>query len=273
MPSRWNVMLVGPGDAAIPLTAPHAVVSGWLDDPGPSRPGARARQSGHADQAKKWAFGPLRTATAHHAGIVMQIRLLDDTLGERLTAATAPGTPVRLGPWRYHVREPARLIEQVSWPDLRTPTAAGAWQVRFISPACTRRHNRAAPLLNPDALALGLAERWRLLDPLTAPALPWLPGPGPVWVSDLDGHTEVQLLWRRTRRDGEWVRQEEVISGFTGRVRYVCDQGSEAERAAFDALLNFAAFAGAGSHTAYGFGVVVPEPTWQPPTTRAGGSR
>jgi CRISPR/Cas system endoribonuclease Cas6 (RAMP superfamily) len=154
----------------------------------------------------------------------------------------------------------------VSWSDLRKPPAVGAWQVRFVTPTCTRRRNRAAPLLNPDALALGLAERWRLLDPATAPALPWLPGPGPVWVSDLDGHTEVQLLSRRTR-------QEEVISGFIGRVRYVCDQGNEAERAAFDALLNFAAFAGAGSHTAYGFGVVVPEPTWQPPTIRAGGSR
>ena len=39
MPSIWEVMLAGPADTAIPLTAPHAVISGWLDDPA-SRPGA-----------------------------------------------------------------------------------------------------------------------------------------------------------------------------------------------------------------------------------------
>ncbi len=270
MPSRWEVMLAGPADAAIPLTAPHAVVSGWLDDRGPGLDGPPAARSAHTDQAKKWAFGPLRAAAGSCAGIVMQIRLLDDALGERLMAATAPGTAVRLGSWHYRVGEPARLVEQASWPDLRRPRGARAWQVRFVSPACARRRNRAAPLLTPDALALGLAERWRLLDPPTAPALPWLPGAGPVWVSDLDGHTEVQLLSRRTQRDGKPARQEEVISGFVGRVRYVCDHGSDDEAAAFGALLAFASFAGAGSHTAYGFGVMVAEPTWQPPTVRAG---
>jgi CRISPR-associated endoribonuclease Cas6 len=267
MPSRWEVLLAGPADAAIPLTAPHAVVSGWLDDRGAGPGGPR---SAHTDQAKKWAFGPLRAADGNCAGIVMQIRLLDDALAERLAAKTVAGTAVRLGSGHYRVHEPARLVEQASWPDLRRSQGARAWQARFASPACTRRRNRAAPLLNPDALALGLAERWRLLDPATAPVLPWLPGSGPVWISDLDGHTEVQLLSRRTQRDGKPAKQEEVISGFVGRVRYVCDHGSEAEAAAFGALLAFASFAGAGSHTAYGFGVVVPEPTWQPPTIRAG---
>jgi CRISPR/Cas system endoribonuclease Cas6 (RAMP superfamily) len=91
-----------------------------------------------------------------------------------------------------------------------------------------------------------------------------------VWVSDLDGHSEVQILPRTVRRGGEQERREEVISGFTGRVRYVCDHGTDAEAAIFGALLAFASFAGAGSHTAYGFGVVIQEQTWQPPTVRAG---
>ena len=268
MPSRWDVTLAGPADAAIPLTAPHAVVSGWLDDHGPGLHGAPARRSGHADHAKKWAFGPLRAVTGDCAGIVMQIRLLDDALEERLKTAAEPGCAVRLGSQHYRVCQ-ARLLERVSWQDLRTPQRMRAWQVRFVSPACARRRNRAAPLLSPDTLALGLAERWRLLDPSTAPALPWLPGPGPVWISDLDGHTEVQLLSRRPRGDSTRLRQEEVISGFVGRVRYVCDHGADAEAAAFGALLAFASFAGAGSHTAYGFGVVIPEPTWQPPTIEA----
>jgi len=270
MPSRWEVTLAGPAEAAIPLTAPHAVVSGWLDDRGPGPHGAQAARSEHTGQARKWAFGPLRAVAGDRAAIVMQVRLLDDALGHRLVAATAPGTAVRLGAVHYRVREQARQVEQTSWQELRSWPGTRAWQVRFVSPACARRRNRAAPLLDPDSLALGLAERWRLLDPATVPAVPWLPAAGPVWVSDLDGHTEVQILSRTTRRDGGTARREEVISGFAGRVRYVCDHGTDAEAAAFGALLAFAAFAGAGSHTAYGFGVVAAEPTWQPPTVRAG---
>jgi len=270
MPSRWDIALTGPADAGIPLAAPHAVVSGWLDDRPPCPREGQAGRSGHGDQVKKWAFGPLRALPGGREGIVMQVRLLDDALEDRLLASTAPGTAVRLGSGYYQVCALARLVERAAWADLRTPPGARAWQVRFASPACVRRRNRAAPLLDPDALALGLAERWRLLDPPTAPALPWRPGTGPVWVSDLDGHTEVQLLPRTVRRDGRQERREEVISGFIGRVRYVCDHGSDADAAAFGALLAFASFAGAGSHTAYGFGVTIPEPTWQPPTVRAG---
>jgi CRISPR/Cas system endoribonuclease Cas6 (RAMP superfamily) len=91
-----------------------------------------------------------------------------------------------------------------------------------------------------------------------------------VWVSDLDGHTEIQLLPRTIRQDGRQERREEVISGFVGRVRYVCDHGGDTEAAAFAALMALASFAGAGSHAAYGFGVTILEPTWQPPTLRAG---
>jgi CRISPR/Cas system endoribonuclease Cas6 (RAMP superfamily) len=63
--------------------------------------------------------------------------------------------------------------------------------------------------------------------------------------------------------------RQEVVSGFVGRIRYVCHQGTDAEAAGFDALMAFAAFAGVGSHTTAGFGVMVPEPTWQPPTIQA----
>jgi CRISPR-associated endoribonuclease Cas6 len=269
MPSRWEVALSGPTDAGVPMAAPHAVVSGWLDDRrGPGN--ARAGQSGHSDQAKKWASGPLRALAGGQAGIVMQVRLLDDTLADRLMARAAQGTPVRLGSRHYRVEGPVRLVEHATWAELRAPPASRAWQVRFASPACVRRRNRAAPLLSPDALAFGLAERWRLLHPLTAPALPWLPAPGPVWVSDLEGRSEVQALSRKARLGGGQERREEVISGFVGRIRYVCDHGTDDEAAAFGALLAFASFAGAGSHTAYGFGVMVPEPTWQPPTMRDG---
>jgi hypothetical protein len=196
------------------------------------------------------------------------VRLLDDHLAERLLRAVTPGTPVRLGAGHYRVHSPARLAAQAAWPDLRRWPGTRAWQVRFLSPACARRRNRTSPLLAPDALARGLADRWRALDPATAPELTWR-GTGPVWISDFDGHSQVQMLSRRVSRDsGTPPRRDEIISGFTGRVRYVCD-GTGIEAARFAALLAFARFAGVGSHTAYGFGTIVPEPTWQPPTVAA----
>ena len=91
-----------------------------------------------------------------------------------------------------------------------------------------------------------------------------------MFVSDIEGRSEAHILTRRAERGGQWQFIDEVISGFTGRVRYACDQGTDTEAADFGALMAFAAYAGAGSHTTYGFGVLRPEPTWQPPTLRGG---
>ena len=266
-------MLAGSQGAAIPLAAPQAVVSGWLDDPpgqgseSVSRVGGR---SAHAGPKRAWACGPFGTFTPGGAGpadavTVMQVRLLDDSLADRLREAVQPGRSVRLGAHRYQVAGPARRVSEVTWAGLRDWPGERAWQVRFVTPLCLRRGNRTSPWPAPESVARGLAERWHRLHPATAPPLPG-PGAGPVWVSDVEGHSETQILTRRDGRDG----RREVISGFTGRIRYVCDQGTDAEAAVFGALLAFAAFAGAGSHTTYGFGVVCPEPTWQPPTVRAG---
>jgi hypothetical protein len=270
MPSRWEIFLDGPADAAIPLTAPHAVVSRWLDDPAPGQGrGSNSTRSGHSDPVKRWACGPLRTfeTDPDSAGIAFQVRLLDDTLTSRLQAAIPPGAMIRLGNCEYRTQAPPQMLAKADWQELRRWPGTRAWQVRFLTPACARRRNRTSPLLTPEALARGLTERWQQLDPATAPEVTWR-GAGPIWVSDLDGHSEVQILSRRLSRNGRPARAEEIISGFTGRVRYVCDHGSDAEAACFGALLAFASFAGVGSHTAYGFGVIAPEPTWQPPTVR-----
>jgi CRISPR-associated endoribonuclease Cas6 len=277
VPSRWEIMLAGPQGAAIPLAAPQAVVSGWLDDPpvagGESVSGTGAR-SGHAVATRAWACGPFGTVTPAGGGpaaavTVLQVRLLDDSLADRLQRATRPGRSVRLGACQYQVAGPARQVSEVTWAGLREWQGERAWQVRFVTPVCLRRGNRTSPWPAPDSVARGLAERWHRLHPATAPPLPER-GAGPVWVSDIDGHSETQILTRRARHDGRREVSSEVISGFTGRIRYACDRGTDAEAAGFSALLAFATFAGAGSHTTYGFGVVCPEPTWQPPTVQAG---
>jgi hypothetical protein len=273
MPSRWEITLAGPADAAIPFAAPLAVVSGWLDDPPSRRARAgppRVRQSAHDDQVRHWACGPLRTigmAADGTSALTLQVRLLSDALDDRLRTAIEPGRGVRLGAHLYQIAAPLHQVEQASWEDLRRWTGARAWQIRFVTPASMRRNNRTSPLLAPEPLARGLAERWRRLHPQTAPPRS-TPGTGPVWISDIDGHSETQIIARRAKRNGQWQMEEEIVSGFVGRIRYVCDQGTDADAADFDALMAFAAFAGAGSHTTHGLGAVVHEPTWQPPTAR-----
>ena len=197
----------------------------------------------HAGLKRAWACGPFGTYTPDGGGpagavTVVQVRLLDDSLVDRLRRAVRPGRSVRLGAHRYQVAAPARLIGQVTWERLRQWSGERAWQVRFVTPVCLRRGNRTSPWPAPESIARGLAERWHRLHPATAPPLPGS-GTGPVWVSDVDGHSETQIL---TRRGG----RREVVSGFTGRIRYVCDQGTDAEAADFSALIAFAAFAGAG---------------------------
>ena len=277
MPSRWEVTLIGPGDAPVPLAAPQAVVSGWLDDPPPPRPGPGAQagaRSVHKASARGWACGPLRTSAPGNPGDVaavtmLEVRLLDDALAGRLDRAVRPGRHVRLGSSDYQIAAPAREAGRATWAGLRRWTGDRAWQVRFLTPVCLRRGNRTSPWPAPESVARGLAERWRRLDPATAPPLP-ARGAAPVWVSDIEGRSEAHILTRRAERGGQRLLADEVISGFTGRIRYVCDQGTGTEAADFGALMAFAAYAGAGSHTTYGFGVLRPEPTWQPPTLRSG---
>lgn len=276
MPSRWEIILTGPAGAAIPLTAPQAVVSSWLDDPpylAPGGVGSEGRRSAHSGAGRGWASGPFSIISADGSGIaaaavVVQVRLLDDSLEGRLLDAVSPGRQVRLGACRYLVASPARLAARVEWADLRAQPRKRAWQVRFDTPVCFRRGNRTSPWPAPESVARSLAERWQRLHPATAP--PSLgPGGGEVWVSDIDGHSQVQLLARHGRRPGQKAVPE-VVSGFTGRIRYVCDRGSDAEASTFGALLAFAAYAGVGSHTTYGFGIVSPETTWQPPSVKGG---
>lgn len=276
MPSRWEITLAGPAGAPIPLTAPTAVLAHWLDDPPARHPQARppgGGRSGHNDQARKWTWGPLRAsppATSEaDATIVLGVRLLDDALSGRLRAAVQPGRDVRLGGDHYTISEPPCLIERVTWQGLRRQPGTRAWQVRFVTPVCLRRGSSTSPWPAPQSVARGLADRWQRLDPDTAPT-PSERSMSAVWVSDIEGRSEVQILTRNVRRGGQWHLEEEVISGFTGRIRYVCDHGKDTEAADFNALMAFALFAGIGSHTTYGFGAVAREPTWQPRTMRPG---
>jgi CRISPR-associated endoribonuclease Cas6 len=257
VPSRWTITLAGAaGD--VPVTAPMAVVAGWLDDPPEAQPSANgALTVPHEASRRPWALTPPRRAKGPDGEPITEfgVRLLDDALPERLLTEARPGRSVRLGRAQLSVVDPPRLMAHASWEQLAAWSGARAWQLNMLTPTTFRQRNRTTPWPAPDAVARGLLHRWRLLDPETAPAATSLDTRHTVWVSDLDGHSEVADL------------KGQVLSGFLGRVRYSCDGPAE-EACLFDAVISLAAYAGIGSHTTFGFGTVIAEPTWQPPSIR-----
>ena len=234
MPSEWIVPLHGPTDTTIPFEAPHAVVSKWLD-------------LDHRSPVKPYSLLP---PISRGQATILTVRLLDDTLAEKLSASATPGTPVRLGRHHFTVPGPARVRHLTPWTELAASAPKRAWQIVYTTPATFRRRTRTSPWPAPDSILTSLASRWAKLRPDCAPELSRTTV-ATVWVSDVDGHSEPFPL------------KDTVVSGFLGRIRYVCD-GNEADARTASALFSFARYAGIGSHTAYGLGAVQVEDTWQP---------
>jgi len=236
MPSSWLVSLSGPPEPQIPLEAPHAVVSRWLD-------------LIHKAPAKAYALSP----PGHDRGrTILTVRLLDDALAGSLTRHIVVGERVRLGRHWFTVTEPPVLAGGTAWTSLGR-SGRRAWELTFNSPTAFRRRNRTSPFPAPPSVITSLLERWWIIDPPTAPPFTAVDLARSLWVSDLDGHSSVMPL------------RDTIVSGFTGRIRYVCD-GTDAQAEAVDALLSFAEYAGVGSHTAYGLGTVSLGTTWAPGT-------
>ena len=105
-------------------------------------------------------------------------------------------------------------------------------------------------------MARSLLQRWNAVHPdgaIEVEPTGW----SKVWISDVDGRSQMLPLAGLT------------VSGFLGRVRYVCPDPVVAEL--FDRLLRFAEYAGIGRYTTRGLGVIRLEPTWpgdRKPATR-----
>lgn len=234
MPSRWRITLEGPAAPQVPVEAPHAVVSRWLD-------------SDHRAPVKPYSLAPPQSVGCR---TTLEVGLLDDGLARRLADRAALGESVRLGSHWFTVAAPLALDASASWADLLQRCRARAWEVSYLSPTTFRRGTRTSPWPAPESLLTSLVSRWKALSPATAPTVDRNTARS-LWVSDVDGHSEIFRL------------RDTVSSGFLGRIRYVCD-GSDAEAAAVTALLAFAEFAGIGSHTAFGLGNTTIGSTWQP---------
>lgn len=239
VPSRWEVGLPGVDAAAVRLEWVHAVVSSWFDGEG---------GVDHAAKMKPYAVSPARSA---EGGAAVEVGLLDDTLASRLLSRAAGGVAVRLGQSVVRLRSGPRQVAAVRWADLARPTPARAWCLRFVTPVTFRRGDKFTPWPDPSAVLGGLRARWRAFAPAELPALELDMSTGPVWVTDVDGASEVARVDGRT------------VCGFVGLLRLECDASGQTA-SAVDSLVRLVPFSGVGAYTTRGFGLTRVEPTRVP---------
>jgi hypothetical protein len=101
------------------------------------------------------------------------------------------------------------------------------------------------------AILGSLRRTWQHLHPDDVPDLSLDVTPEPVWMTDIEVTSQVVRIDNR------------VVSGFTGRLRFVCDADTEIANAV-DRLVTLAPFAGVAAYTTRGFGVTRPEATRPP---------
>lgn len=240
MPSRWLVEFTKLDPTSVELAHVHAAISRWFD----------ATEGEHVFDLKPYSLSPLRP---YGSGCAVEVGALTDDAAQRLRRAAAPGVRVRFGGQTVAVTRAPTPMAHATWEDLAVQTTQRAWVLRFETPASFRQGGRTSPWPAPSSVLRGLALRWERFGGLDHP--PLTPrAVAAVWVSDLDGASEVVPIGRGERRVH--------FSGFVGRIRYECDDDDAA--ALVGPLLALAPYAGTGSATSKGLGVTRLEPTWQP---------
>jgi CRISPR-associated endoribonuclease Cas6 len=242
MPSRWRVTLPGIDAATVRLDHLHAAVSGWFDHDA----------TAHDAESKPYTVSPAQIA---ETGAAIEISLLDDARVDQLHTAAAAGTRVRLGSTWTRITHPPQRIAAFTWDELSTAGDTSSWCLRFVTPTTFRRGNNFTPSPSLRAILGSLRRSWLLAPPGVAPVQVELT-PEPVWLTDIDIASHVVKVNGRT------------VSGFTGRLRFVCDAGPQVA-AMVDRLVRLAPYAGVGAYTTRGFGMTRQEPTWAPPPTPA----
>jgi Uncharacterized conserved protein len=236
VPSRWAVTVAGVDATKVKLDHVHAVVSGWFDD----------GEEGHRAKAKPYTVQQLQ---AVDGGTLLEIGLLVDELGDRLASAAAPGSQIRLGSTWTRITHPPEPVAMATWQELTDAGRATSWCLRFLTPTTFRRGNSFTPAPTLSAILGSLRASWREFAPPTVPPLVLDLAREPVWVTDIDVTSQVVSVKGLT------------VSGFTGRLRFVCDGVAE-QASMIDRLVRLAPYAGVGAYTTRGFGVTRPEPTW-----------
>jgi hypothetical protein len=244
VPEVWDVAVAC---GQVNLGAPkalHKVVSTWLDarDEAPLRD---PRRRHHAPD-KHYAVRRVRRVRSGFA--VIEVVLLDESLNETLrrcvTARCDFGAAVVSA-------IDLRLVERVSWDELRSTSGDHVWNVRFESATTFRSGPAYSPWPDPITVVTSVHERLRRLG-IDVGTLPVLRRDG-LRVSRVEGRTELVAVNVGRR------------PGFVGEVEYQADPDCPG-LAQIDTVFRCARYTGVGAHTAYGLGAVEVRGSKRPPS-------
>lgn len=236
MLARWAIPLGRIDPQGVRPDQVHAVVCSWVDDE--HRPGS----------PKPWSTSPVRIVD----GVaVLEINTLTPTSADRLHDEVSAGQPVRFGGQMGRVLATPQPVAACCREKLGGSVPKRAWTVQFRSPTTFGkggRRNFFSPWPDPTAVVRSLTHHWNAVVGAEHLALD-RQQVGSIWVSDVDGRNEIVT-----------ARKGLTMSGFLGRIRYVCEDTETAE--VFHKLLHFAEYSGMGRYSTHGLGTVRLEPTW-----------
>ncbi|MFT4124891.1 MAG: CRISPR system precrRNA processing endoribonuclease RAMP protein Cas6 [Gordonia sp. (in: high G+C Gram-positive bacteria)] len=236
MITHWLIPVGGIDPRKVKLSYLHAVVSGWMEDD----------LDDHRAERKQWSLTPITQVDGVAAIHVVTLTESAYTV----MASAAPAGEIRLGSQHGVVLGRPVVAGGVTVDDILDTPVERAHCVVFRTPTALRNKDCISPLLEPYRLVGSAVKRWNSLVADSARQLEHGVAPSEIWVSDLDGRNEVMKVHGIT------------VSGFVGRMRFVCENDNAAQL--FSRIWAFAEHAGIGAYTPHGLGCVAREDTWQP---------
>ena len=237
MPSRWFLPIPDLDPSRVKLGFVHAAFSRWFD----AAEGETSSESrvDHEANDKPYTISP---PTRLNGTVGVELAVLTEDAEQLLLAAAKDGVAVRLGNQTRQIRAP-RLLRRQPYDALSAGPHGTRWELAILSPLTFRSGDRATPLPSVATILGGLGRAWSLWceprEPLRRDEL------GKVWVSDMDLTSELLTLTVGGR--------PLHIPAATGSLTLRCEPGV-ADRVA--PLIRLASYAGIGSMTRRGLGVV-----------------
>jgi len=256
MPSRVRIGLDLDHPEQVKTQDLHYHICRWLECDAES----------HRSPQKPFALSPLSRDEQHNYSF--EAGLLDDGLLIRLwrSAAADFGRSLKFGPSSGTVSMNGfDLLGTDSYAELvASAEPVMRWTMHALSPTLWRDRNEDLPFPKAGSLIVGLNRRWGVWSPVpldSADRSVSTNGKARVARLSISDFAIESASLMRDRRDRR---------GFIGQVDLVTDEADTQARARVDALMRFAEYAGVGSMTPYGFGVIaVTRETYDPTGSNA----
>jgi len=236
---RWAVPVAGIDPARVTFDQLHGVACTWLDDDTDHR----------QPRSKPWSVRPI---TIIDGITIVEVSTLTGAAERVLHDRVQRGKPLRFGSQQGSIVAAPYPIVKLTWDAILRAPSSEAWSIAFLTPTSfSKGRNKFSPWPDPMSLAWSMMTQWNAVCPSPDVELRVERRKlAAIWVSDVDGRNEIISVKSLT------------VSGFRGRIRYVCDDPAIAP--VFSALLNLATFAGVGRYATHGLGTIALEPTWSP---------